>query len=123
MTELTCTLCAKACRLDVEREADGGIRVSGNSCPKGEEFALKNTDAFPGAAEKAAGRPEAGREDPADRWNRRCASGELDAIRDGWRTFHHMLRHRRRAIRPAQWRRIQSVLDRSFREISALLND
>jgi len=121
MTELTCTLCEKTCRLEVGRDADGGIRVSGNSCRKGEEFALQNAGAFPGAAEKTADRPCG--DNPPDWWDRRFSSGELEEIRNGWKTFHLMLRRRRRAIRPAQWRKIQSVLDRSFREIGALLND
>ena len=39
MKELTCIVCPNGCRLMVE-EADGGFRVTGNRCKRGEEFEM-----------------------------------------------------------------------------------
>lgn len=39
MKEFTCIVCPNGCRLEVELEADGTVRVSGNKCPRGEAFA------------------------------------------------------------------------------------
>ncbi len=36
MTELTCIVCPKGCRLRVDEE--NGFAVSGNSCPRGAEY-------------------------------------------------------------------------------------
>lgn len=36
MTELICIVCPKGCHLRVEEE--NGYRVTGNSCPRGEEY-------------------------------------------------------------------------------------
>jgi CxxC motif-containing protein len=36
--KLTCIECPKGCRLNVERLADGIIKVSGNQCEKGERY-------------------------------------------------------------------------------------
>ena len=33
-----CINCPKGCELDVERSADGTVAVSGNACPRGEEY-------------------------------------------------------------------------------------
>ena len=38
MKKLTCIICPNGCVLDVE-STDGGIKVSGNLCPKGEAYA------------------------------------------------------------------------------------
>ena len=37
MRELTCIVCPKGCRLKVDETQN--LRVSGNSCPRGEEYA------------------------------------------------------------------------------------
>lgn len=40
MKELTCIECPNGCRLVVETDAGGAVRVSGNSCPRGQAFAV-----------------------------------------------------------------------------------
>ena len=44
MKELTCIVCPNGCRLMVE-EAEGGFRVTGNRCKRGEEFAVREMTA------------------------------------------------------------------------------
>ena len=39
MKELTCIVCPRGCRLHVDEE--NGLAVTGNSCPRGEEYAKK----------------------------------------------------------------------------------
>ena len=120
MTEWICAECRKACRLRVETDAEGRIRVSGNQCPKGEEFGRAQTAAAAAAAnDPTAKETGAG----ADWWERSYASREMHEIHHRMKSFGCLLKQRRRAIRPAQWRRIRSVLDGSFREIEALLSD
>ena len=36
--KMICISCPKGCELDVERSADGTVAVSGNACPRGEEY-------------------------------------------------------------------------------------
>jgi CxxC motif-containing protein len=38
--EMICILCPMGCRLRAERTA-GGVRVTGNTCPKGERYAME----------------------------------------------------------------------------------
>jgi anaerobic selenocysteine-containing dehydrogenase len=117
MTELICTGCGTACRMNVETDGDGGIRVSGNACPTGESFARSRT----GAA--------AGNSGPADGWNRigrlgrRLPRREMREVHDRMHAFGRLLHDRRRAIRPEKWEKIRAVLENSYREIDALLND
>jgi hypothetical protein len=122
MTELICTVCRTGCRLTVETDGEGGIRVSGNHCRKGEEYGRTRMGS---SANPSAGNPSA--EEPVnqtdDGWDRSHSSREIREIQDRMKAFGRLLKHRRRAIRPAQWRKIQSVLDGSFREIETLLND
>lgn len=37
--ELICITCPNGCRLTAEKSDDGAVAVTGNLCPKGEEFA------------------------------------------------------------------------------------
>ena len=39
MKSFTCVICPNGCRLEVEVEIDSIISVSGNLCPRGEEYA------------------------------------------------------------------------------------
>lgn len=39
MKEMTCITCPNGCLLQVD-ETEGGIRVTGNACPRGETFAI-----------------------------------------------------------------------------------
>ena len=39
MTELTCIVCPRGCRLKAVRRDDGTIEVTGNACPRGEKYA------------------------------------------------------------------------------------
>lgn len=39
MREMTCITCPNGCTLNVE-EGEGGIRVTGNKCRRGEDFAM-----------------------------------------------------------------------------------
>lgn len=39
--ELVCVNCPMGCRISVELEGDQVLSVSGNSCPRGKEYALK----------------------------------------------------------------------------------
>jgi CxxC motif-containing protein len=36
--KMICINCPRGCELDVERSADGTVAVSGNACPRGEEY-------------------------------------------------------------------------------------
>ena len=36
--KLICINCPRGCELDVERSADGTVEVTGNACPRGEEY-------------------------------------------------------------------------------------
>ena len=36
--KMICINCPRGCELDVERSADGTVEVSGNACPRGEEY-------------------------------------------------------------------------------------
>lgn len=38
---LTCIVCPTGCRLSAESDDSGKISVSGNKCPKGSEYAMK----------------------------------------------------------------------------------
>ena len=51
MKELTCIGCPRGCTLKIERDGDGWS-VTGNTCPRGREFAVSEMTAprsFPGA--------------------------------------------------------------------------
>ena len=36
--KMICINCPRGCELDVERSADGTVEVTGNACPRGEEY-------------------------------------------------------------------------------------
>lgn len=36
--KMICINCPKGCELDVERASDGTVSVTGNACPRGEEY-------------------------------------------------------------------------------------
>ena len=36
--KMICTNCPKGCELDVEKADDGTVSVTGNACPRGEEY-------------------------------------------------------------------------------------
>lgn len=38
--ELTCIVCPKGCQLTAVADADGNIRVTGQTCKRGEEYAI-----------------------------------------------------------------------------------
>ena len=38
--EMICINCPLGCMLTVERDAEGGFKVSGNTCPRGEKYAV-----------------------------------------------------------------------------------
>ena len=38
--ELTCIVCPMGCRMTIEKAADGNFDVSGNTCPRGKEYAI-----------------------------------------------------------------------------------
>lgn len=38
--ELTCIVCPKGCQLTAEKDTDGKIKVSGQTCKRGEEYAI-----------------------------------------------------------------------------------
>ena len=38
--KLICINCPKGCELEVEKLADGSVKVTGNSCPKGETYGI-----------------------------------------------------------------------------------
>ena len=40
MKELVCIVCPRSCRMQVGRNADGGIAVTGNTCKRGYDFAV-----------------------------------------------------------------------------------
>ena len=42
MKELTCIGCPRGCTLKIERDGDGWS-VTGNTCPRGREFAISDT--------------------------------------------------------------------------------
>jgi hypothetical protein len=129
MTEWICTACRTGCRLTVETDGESGIRVSGNHCRKGEEYgrtrmgSSANSSEGDPSAEEPVSRPDEGWSDGNDWLDRSLSSREIREIQDRMKAFGRLLKHRRRTIQPAQWRRIQSVLDGSFREIESLLND
>ncbi|MFA6294358.1 MAG: DUF1667 domain-containing protein [Victivallales bacterium] len=39
--DFTCIVCPAGCRLSAEKDDSGKISVSGNKCPKGSEYAMK----------------------------------------------------------------------------------
>jgi CxxC motif-containing protein len=43
MSELTCIVCPIGCTMNVEKNAEGGLAVSGNRCAKGEAYAHEET--------------------------------------------------------------------------------
>ncbi len=43
--ELVCISCPVGCRLEAERNDDGSLTVTGNQCPKGEEWAREEINA------------------------------------------------------------------------------
>ena len=129
MTELICAVCRTGCRLTVETDGEGGIRVGGNHCQKGEEYgrtrmgALASLSEGNPSAEEPVIRPDDGWSDGNNEWDQRLSSREIREIQDRMKAFGRLLKHRRRAIGPAQWRKIQSVLNGSLREIETLLNN
>ena len=56
-------------------------------------------------------------------WDRRSEKDEAHEVLDMSKEVRRLLKHRRRAISPAQWEQIRAVLNRAYREIETLLND
>jgi CxxC motif-containing protein len=43
--ELVCISCPVGCRLEAVRHGDGSLKVTGNQCPRGEEYAREEVEA------------------------------------------------------------------------------
>ncbi len=56
-------------------------------------------------------------------WDRRTASEEVHEVLDMSKNLRKLIKQRRRAISPAKWQQIRTVLERAYREIEVLLND
>ncbi len=41
--EMVCIVCPMGCRMSLNTDGDGELRIEGNSCPKGRDYALNET--------------------------------------------------------------------------------
>ena len=130
MTELICTACRTGCRLTVDTDREGGIRVSGNMCSKGEEFGgwrMGSAAAGDSESGSAKDKPVSRTDGRGEGWNnwrdRFHSSREVHEVHDRLKALGGLLKHRRRAISPGKWQQIRAVLERANREIEGLLNN
>lgn len=78
--ELVCISCPVGCRLEAEQHPDGSLTVTGNRCPKGEDYAREEINAPKRIVTTTVKISGAGRRRVPVRTDRPLPVGRIDAL-------------------------------------------